>query len=374
MSDVVELGLRKAGARPQPSSSLETSPAAGAPSALKGLAEAFLKLMADFSPDADDEDAKTFAAEVKDFRDQIALSGHEQETRRLAVASIKACEQFLKKSRQYFTARDETLTEMIGVLRDTARHFAGDNGDFHAAMKTSTDRFYSMAQLHDISEMKKQLREEASTLQKTLESKQKRDEAILSALTERVEMLQKNLVEAKEEASLDPLTKIPNRRTFDRALSKAVKHARVSKTPLALAMVDIDRFKSINDTHSHPIGDRVILCVAQWITAAVRHTDLVARYGGEEFAIILPDADLQAAETRFKAVLQQIAERSFEYEVDGKTRSVRFTVSCGVTQLASPDSEHDLVQRADHALYDAKRNGRNRVVAKKRSVLGGLFG
>jgi diguanylate cyclase (GGDEF)-like protein len=73
-------------------------------------------------------------------------------------------------------------------------------------------------------------------------------------------------------------------------------------------------------------------------------------------------------------VLQQIAARSFEYDADGEKRSVRFTVSCGVTQLTPSDTEQDLVQRADQALYDAKKQGRNRVIAKKRSKLGGLFG
>ena len=186
--------------------------------------------------------------------------------------------------------------------------------------------------------------------------------------------MQAHLFEAEEQASLDLFTKIANRGTFDRSLVKMVKVARSSKAPLSLAMIDIDHFKKINDTHGHPIGDRVLLCAAQWITGAVRQTDLVARYGGEEFAVILAGADLGAAEQRFRTVLQQIAQREFEYDVDGATRSIRFTVSCGVSQLADADKEQDLIQRADQALYDAKRQGRNRVISKKRSRLGALFG
>ena len=388
MADVVELGLRgtlksaQASTPDLPATTTAATPEVAAPATspspaggtLKGLAEAFLKLMADFAPDADDEDAKTFSAEIKDFRDQIALSGHDQETRRLASAAVKACEQFFRKSRKYFETREAELKELIDILRETAKHIAGDNSEFHSEMSQSTERFHGMAQLDDIRELKRRLSDEASTLQKSLERKQKKDEARLVELNQRVETLQANLVEAEEHASLDPLTKVPNRGTFDRSLAKLVKQSRTSKAPLTLVMIDIDHFKKINDTHGHPIGDRVILCVAQWVSAAVRHTDVVARYGGEEFAVILPDADLAAAETRFTKVLQQIANRSFEYQAEDETRSVRFTVSCGVAQLASSDSEQDLVQRADQALYDAKRQGRNRVVTKKRSKLAGLFG
>lgn len=380
MSDVVELGLRR-DLKPAPASSPSSSPAPDQPatapangSALKGLSEAFLKLMADFAPDADDEDARAFAAEIKDYRDQIALSGHDQETRRLASAAVKACEQFFRKSRKYYDAREGELKEVIGILRETAKQLAGDNSNFQVEMASSTERFRGMAQLDDIRELKKRLSEEATTIQKLLESKQKRDDARVSELHKRVEALQKNLVEAEEQASLDPLTRVPNRGTFDRSLAKMVRQARTSKVPMTLAMIDIDHFKKINDTHGHPIGDRVILCVAQWVSAAVRHTDVVARYGGEEFAVILSDADLTAAETRFTSVLKQIAARSFEYEADGETRSVRFTVSCGLAQLSANENEQELVSRADQALYEAKRQGRNRVAAKKRSKLAGLFG
>jgi len=362
MSDVVELGLAKPRVSSEPSS------------LLKSLAEAFLRVMADFPPDAADDDASEFAAEIKDFREQIARSTHDQETRRLTAAAVRACEQFLRKSRHFYTTREQDLRELIGILRETARHVAADNSDFHAAMRAITERFGGMSKINDIRELKQQVAHEASTLRRTLESKQKRDEEVVSALTERVETLQKNLTQATEQLSLDPLTKITNRGAFDRAIGRAVTHPRRANVPLSLAMLDVDHFKRINDTYGHLIGDRVILCVAQWITAAVRPTDLVARYGGEEFVVILEDADLSAAEERFRRVLQQMADRSFEYQADGETRAVRFTMSCGVAQFKAGESAQELVQRADQALYDAKKSGRNRVVARRRSVLSKLFG
>jgi diguanylate cyclase (GGDEF)-like protein len=152
-------------------------------------------------------------------------------------------------------------------------------------------------------------------------------------------------------------------------LTKMIDSARRTGTPLALAMVDVDLFKQINDTHGHVVGDRVLLCTAQWLKSAVRHTDFVARYGGEEFAVVLMDADLPNAEGRLRQVLEDIAGRSYEYDAEGERRSVRFTVSCGVSQLAAYDTERDLIQRADQGLYEAKQRGRNRVVGKKASRL-----
>ena len=331
-------------------------------------------MLSDFKPDADEKDMQQFVASIDDFRAQIAASGHEQEVRSLVASSVRVCEQFLKRSRHYYATREHELTEMIGILREVAQLIAGDSAEFNSQMRVTTERFKGIALLDDIRELKKNLTDEANALQKTIENKRKKDENALSALTQKVETLEAHLVEAEEQAAIDALTRIPNRGTFDRSLARMVKAARASKTPLSLAMVDIDDFKKINDVHGHPIGDRVLLCAAQWLTSAVRHTDVVARYGGEEFGIILSDADLAAGETRFRAVIAQIASRSFEYEVEGETRSVRFTMSCGMAQLAGSETDQDLVQRADQALYDAKKAGRNRVVAKKRSKLGALFG
>lgn len=342
--------------------------------ALKGLAEAFLKLFADFTPEADRADVRTFLRALEDARAQIALSDHEQDVRRLAIGSVRACEQFLKQSRHYYQTRESELTEMIGILGETAKLLAGDSTEFGTRMHATIDRFRGIARLEDIRELKKQLIEEASVLQRTVAEKLHHDQQAVSALTARVQSLQAHLVEAEEQASLDPLTRIANRGRFDHSLTRMVASARTTHVPVSVALVDIDDFKRINDTHGHSIGDRVLLCAAQWLTGAVRHTDLVARYGGEEFGVILADTNLAAAETRFCGVVEQIASRSFEYDVEGETRSIRFTVSCGLAQLTGAETEADLIRRADEALYAAKRGGRNRVVARRQSKLSGLFG
>ena len=94
----------------------------------------------------------------------------------------------------------------------------------------------------------------------------------------------------------------------------------MTKQPLSLAFIDIDRFKTINDSHGHQIGDRVLLCAAMWLGKGLRHTDFIARYGGEEFAVLFRDARLSEVDGRMTQVLGEIATRSFEYELERRDK------------------------------------------------------
>lgn len=165
-----------------------------------------------------------------------------------------------------------------------------------------------------------------------------------------------------EEAANDVLTGIANRRSFDTAIGRDLARADRAKTSVTLALVDIDRFKEVNDTYGHQVGDDVLRAVAAALNATLRTGDIVARYGGEEFAIIFPGTDLPAAllacERLRGAVEEVVCERP------GGT--VRVTASFGVAHVQGPGCAQgapELLQRADAALYRAKKQGRNRVVA-----------
>ncbi|MEJ7618329.1 MAG: GGDEF domain-containing protein, partial [Pyrinomonadaceae bacterium] len=129
--------------------------------------------------------------------------------------------------------------------------------------------------------------------------------------------------------------------------------------PFVLAMLDIDHFKRINDTLGHPVGDRVLICAAQWLTSNVRGEDFLARYGGEEFAVLLCDVRLKQAESKFATFLERVAESSYQYDEGGEKRVTQFTFSCGLAEYSSADSAESLISRADEALYQAKGNGKN---------------
>ncbi len=182
----------------------------------------------------------------------------------------------------------------------------------------------------------------------------------LSASVARISKLRQTLSEAKQNATTDSLTGLCNRKGFDHRLRRAVARARSDGQALCLALLDIDHFKRINDTYGHPTGDLVLRLVGRVIADNVKGRDTAARYGGEEFALLLSGTDLRPA---------AIVAGQIRTVLDGKRLTVkgmqqdggRVTISAGVSQLRAGDNAASLVERADAALYEAKRLGRNRV-------------
>jgi diguanylate cyclase (GGDEF)-like protein len=154
---------------------------------------------------------------------------------------------------------------------------------------------------------------------------------------------------AKESARIDALTTLPNRRGWDESLSREVARARREKMPFCIALLDLDHFKDFNDSHGHRAGDRLLRRAASAWRLALRQSDFVARYGGEEFAVLLPVCHLDEA----MEVIERLREATPEAQ----------TVSAGVAEWNGYESEEALIDRADLALYNAKRGGRDRATA-----------
>ncbi len=160
---------------------------------------------------------------------------------------------------------------------------------------------------------------------------------------------------------IDPLTGLANRRQFDETLLNEWNRARRSGMPVALALVDIDHFKLLNDGLGHPVGDARLRAVAEALAAsATRAGELVARYGGEEFAAILPGVDADAAAMLGERMRQAIAALGLASPAPGGIVTVSVGVAAMVPQAASEPVE--LLAMADSALYGAKRSGRNAVM------------
>lgn len=161
-------------------------------------------------------------------------------------------------------------------------------------------------------------------------------------------------------AVTDELTGLYNRRYFDRHLGLMLGKAQSQDRNMALMILDIDHFKSVNDTHGHDSGDVVLREFAARLKRNIRGVDLACRFGGEEFVVLMPDTEYRQAESVAERVRQSIADRPFEL---GGGKTLAMTVSAGVTLNESgADTAESLVKRADVALYRAKREGRNRVV------------
>lgn len=176
---------------------------------------------------------------------------------------------------------------------------------------------------------------------------------------------------AKRFALLDPLTQLANRRSYDALLKGLIASARRDRAPLALALVDIDRFKAVNDTLGHAYGDACLRQVAAMLQRGVqRRDDLVARLGGEEFALILPATNAEQALAVAERLRQAVADTRIEHP--NAPVDHRLTISIGLVSWSGsePADGDQLQQIADDCLYEAKRLGRNQVVTRSLTTSG----
>ena len=219
------------------------------------------------------------------------------------------------------------------------------NGEEFPANVTLTtidtaDNYIVQVVIRDHTEMK-QRELETLRIRKELESANKE----LQAAMEQLQLV----------ASTDQLTSAWNRRFFNRVITTERARAARTGNPLTLMLVDVDHFKSINDTYGHLVGDQVLIEMAVLLQESLRSTDYLIRWGGEEFAILTPELDHEHATILAERLRNKIAGHIF-------ADNLSLTISAGVAQLKNNDILARWLTRADNALYTAKRAGRNRVV------------
>lgn len=167
-------------------------------------------------------------------------------------------------------------------------------------------------------------------------------------------------------SSIDMLTKVHNRRSFDQEIVRELSRASRSAHPLSCLFLDLDHFKTVNDTYGHQTGDRVLRTVGLFLNKQLRKTDIIARYGGEEFAILLPNCDKDRALEIAETLRHKLSKLIFRGE---ESQPFRMTTSVGVslchpekyTALKLDDIAYQLIQSADKAVYTSKHNGRDQV-------------
>jgi two-component system cell cycle response regulator len=176
------------------------------------------------------------------------------------------------------------------------------------------------------------------------------------------ERLRDNVQMSIEAAITDALTGLHNRRYMETHLASLVEQAHARGKPLTVLVLDIDFFKAVNDTHGHDAGDDVLREFAVRLKKSIRGIDLACRLGGEEFVVVMPDTDMAVATMVAERLRRRIAADPFP--IHKGERKVAVTISIGLAALAGPDDgAASVLKRADQALYRAKRDGRNRVVA-----------
>ena len=170
--------------------------------------------------------------------------------------------------------------------------------------------------------------------------------------------------ELRELSNCDYLTGLYNRRFFAEESSRAISSSLRNSAPFSIVMMDIDKFKNINDTYGHAAGDHIIVTVAKKLNEVTRHTDIAARFGGEEFVLLLHGVTEKDA----VHVAENIRKIIEDIEINFDNNKIKFTISFGVTQFDTFKDDNNIehtISRADSGLYEAKNTGRNKVVLAK---------
>ncbi|CAO4176558.1 GGDEF domain-containing protein [Methylorubrum aminovorans] len=183
----------------------------------------------------------------------------------------------------------------------------------------------------------------------------------LSTSAGHIAKLHRDLVETRREAATDALTGLANRKAFDRFLRDSIARTRSDAgSTFSLLLLDIDHFKGLNDRHGHRFGDQVLRLVGRLLSEKTTDRDLAARYGGEEFAIVLGEAGIGAAVALAQEICGRLRAQRLVKRGSGDVVA-QVTLSAGVAQVRPGEAARDVIERADRALYEAKRTGRDRV-------------
>lgn len=259
--------------------------------------------------------------------------------------------------------RDE-LKKIITILADSISGLLLNSGDFDSGLDECIERLQEAHSLHEVQEIRELLLQQTKglqvrTRQMVADVQQAREQ--VSDANKQVEVLKKQMEKVKQEIIIDPLTRTYNRRAFDEKIKQEMMGYQRYGRPTALAIIDIDHFKMVNDTYGHRTGDGVLRVLSEVMKKEIREIDVLARYGGEEFALILPHTPYKQALDVAERIRQKVESSRFTYK--GKPFSV--TISIGVGTLKEDDSLDDYIERVDKALYRAKDGGRNRVVGEE---------
>ena len=267
----------------------------------------------------------------------------------------KAIDVFSSLQRRYVAEREDEMWRLIRLYSEaTERNRKGDD-HLVTNLRHTHSRLRELCSLEDIRAARERLEAEVKEAQSLVERKIREDKERAAALAQRLARLEEELIAVRGQANYDVLTGVLHRGIFTNKLSQLV----AAGQPCALAMVDVDSFKTINDTLGHTIGDRILVQVAQSLTRIMRSTDLVGRFGGDEFCFLALGSNAEQLSQRLAGV---VARRHVRLELDGeRVVSVLLSLSVGVSQARIGDSGAALMDRADQALLEAKKGGKGGV-------------
>jgi len=279
-------------------------------------------------------------------------------------------------AKNFLTQLSATLTTVQSAVKETIvaqENSQITNNKINKKLQSQlTDMTGSVEKALSLNEVKDDIHDKLKFIAKTLEQKskfeQKNHQQLSKKLTEmssKVELLEKqskifeeNLAIQQQKSMTDALTKLANRAAFDDYFAKAMVRFHHKHFELALAVIDIDDFKNINDTYGHTAGDKTLQVIANTIVKNISKGAFVGRYGGEEFVLIYTKVQEKALIAELNALNKSIARLPFKFKND----KVSITLSIGVTHIKSDDNIHIAFERADEGMYKAKKQGKNQVI------------
>ncbi|MHB8347611.1 MAG: GGDEF domain-containing protein [Acidiferrobacterales bacterium] len=263
--------------------------------------------------------------------------------------------------RLHLDRKRDQIDRLQETLANKVAEAIAQNREFGALLEIERGALQQADSINDIENMRQILIggiDELIKGQRALAAKLRGSNDYLQLVKSDSERLHDELNKVRLLSLTDEFTGLPNRRAFMRRLEDEIGRAQRYSTPLALAIIDLDEFKAINDNYGHSGGDDVLRFYATDVLSIFRHHDMVARYGGEEFSVLLPNTGLEGAASALRKVQQRIATSTFESAGQIVTLP---TFSAGLTLYVPSELPHALIDRADQALYRAKGLGRNRV-------------
>lgn len=295
------------------------------------------------------EDAKRLLATIHDELAHLIDRGPEMVEEDAVVDFIHDLPHLLvsKGFRAGMELRHSDLA-LEGSYREIALNsldsYAGSNKLFAEISKEQLAAIDTLGSSDDLAGQLKQI-------QSNLNHEVDRASAVIEKLTSRIQ-------ELESKVSLDPLTKVYNRRAMEQYLGQLVERfSGMKRMPPYLLMIDIDNFKQVNDTYGHIAGDKVLIFLANLLKQTLREGDKIFRYGGEEFIVALNRISDLGVHTVAERIISQMRKNRLKY----KNREFSVTLSIGLTMLRTGDTAETLIDRADRAVYRAKKNGKDQI-------------
>ncbi len=299
---------------------------------------------------------------------QMALLGemfaHPLDVRTLGELEIRLRDVITRQStlKHELDEAQNRLKEMLSTFVDRLGRFADSTGDYQTRIEESAGRIASARDISELTDVIADVLRDTRAVQESTQRSRGEIEDLREQANQanaEIARLQAELEQTSALIRHDPLTGVLNRKGLDEALSREAAFAQRRGTPLCLGLLDVDNFKQINDTHGHQTGDEALQHLTNVIRENVRPQDSVGRYGGEEFVVLLPDTDLDSATAALVRLQRALTKRFFL----ARQQKLLITFSAGVAELRAEEQPVDAIDRADKAMYLAKRSGKNRVIA-----------